>query len=610
MKHRSLSRQISLYFLIVIILSLTSVGLFSYIQSSRALDKEVERYITQMIDTASYQTDLYLNNYERVSYSILVNKDVKLFLDMNPQDNYLFYELSDNIIKYALRPAFILKSDMHLVYIMGNHGKTIVFDNQTAAFTGKMNQTNVMQLLQEKTPDNGSAVFMNMSVEGNKDSITLARKIRGFSSFEPNGVMAIEVKVKDLETIWNYVGSNLDGFFFIVDEAGNLVFHPDEDQIGTSISNELKNEIFKSDDSTVFEQINGQKHMLVSKKSDYSGWRLVLSIPVDELRKPVSTIRTTTVVVGLITLLCALWLAVRFGQSIVKPIQELKEGMRQTEKGNWSYIQSESRDDELGGLIRSYNLMVTRLKEMIEKVYAAELNNQKVALELQDIQLERHRAEFQALQLQINPHFLYNTLETINCYAIVQESAEISEMVEAMAFMLRYSIQTRLEEITVANELNHVRNYLIILQHRIEREFEIDVLIPPSLLLEKMVRLTLQPIVENAFQHAFPEGIDKHHYIRIDAKVEGDLFYVTVEDNGIGMSQMKLQALIERLRQNRLAEESSDSMYHRGGIGLMNVHRRIQMVFGEQYGLSVESTEHEGTRITMIMPKGGPTPFI
>lgn len=168
--------------------------------------------------------------------------------------------------------------------------------------------------------------------------------------------------------------------------------------------------------------------------------------------------------------------------------------------------------------------------------------------------------------------------------------------------MLRYSIQTNLEEITIANELNHVLSYMTILKHRIGREFEIDVVIPPTLLLAKMVRLTLQPLIENIFQHAFPEGIEDKHYIRIDARKEGDRFLVLVEDNGAGMSRERLDKLREKLNLNQLADTEGDSLYHRGGIGLMNVHRRIQMVFGEQYGLSVESVENEGTRLILSMP--------
>jgi two-component system sensor histidine kinase YesM len=212
------------------------------------------------------------------------------------------------------------------------------------------------------------------------------------------------------------------------------------------------------------------------------------------------------------------------------------------------------------------------------------------------------KAEFQALQLQINPHFLYNTLETINCYAVVEDSEEITEMVEAMAYMLRYSIQTNLEEITVVNELKHVLNYMTILKHRINREFEIEVLIPPSLLLAKMVRLTLQPLVENSFQHAFPRGIEAHHTIRIDARREGEQFLVIVEDNGAGIAPDKLAELTDKLKMNRLAEVSTKDVYHRGGIGLINVHRRIQMVFGEEYGIAIESKAGEGTRVIMTMP--------
>jgi two-component system sensor histidine kinase YesM len=335
--------------------------------------------------------------------------------------------------------------------------------------------------------------------------------------------------------------------------------------------------------------------LLVSRRSDYSKWQLVVSMPISELRKPVSTIRSTVIIVGLLTLVVAVWLAYRFGQSIVAPIRGLKESMRETEKGNWQIISDVERSDEIGGLVHSYNLMVTRLQEMIKKVYEAELTNQR-------IELERKIAEFQALQLQINPHFMYNTLETINCYAIVKDSGEISEIVEALAFMLRYSVQTNLEEITVANELNHVRNYLIILKHRIGTEFEIDVVIPPSLLLDKMVRLTLQPLVENIFQHAFPDGLESSHYIRIDAAKENNRFIVTVEDNGAGIPADKLAKLQHKLKLGKLGEDTTNSGSRKGGIGLLNVHRRIQMVFGEAYGLSIESTLGSGTKIMLIMP--------
>lgn len=301
----------------------------------------------------------------------------------------------------------------------------------------------------------------------------------------------------------------------------------------------------------------------------------------------------------------ALWFVSRFGNSLVQPLKKLVRNMRMMDKGEWKSIDDDGRQDEFGFLIRSYNMMLTRLSEMIERVYEAEIRSNKTELNLQRIALEQHKAEFQALQLQMNPHFLYNTLETIKCYAVVQDSEEIMEIVEAMAHMLRYALQTNLAEITVVNELKHVLSYMTILKYRTQREFELDVAIPPELLLHKMVRLTLQPLIENMFQHAFPDGIQDHHRIRIGAAAEGDRFYVIVEDNGAGMTAERLRAVREKLRLSRLAESDTGSLYHKGGLGLMNVHRRIQMVYGEAYGLAIDSVPGQGTVITMSLPLDG-----
>jgi len=602
---RSLSQQLFLYFLIVITLSLLTVGIFIYQQSSVALDKQAEKYIAQIIDNASYQSDLYLQTYERVSSSILYNADVKRFLDMEPGEFYQHYLYHSKIRDDILAPTFITYPQISLIYIIGDHGKVIVVNNQGFSTNNDFEPLEQLELMNRLTPDNGAIAILNRSVgeEGAEGTITIARKIRGASSHEPNGVLAIEIRTQELAQLWDRVDLGKNGFFFVLDESREVIYYPEDIELASSLSDSDIQMIVREDNHSFATDVNDEKRMLVTRTSDYSSWKLVVSMSLDELRAPISTIRTTTLIVGLLTLLAALWLAYRFGKSIVSPIRTLKDGMRETEKGNWKRIVVKERQDEIGGLVHSYNLMVSRLSEMIKQVYEGELKNQKTELELQEIALERQRAEFQALQLQINPHFLYNTLETINCYAIVQDSDEINEMVEALAYMLRYSTQTNIEEITVANELNHVRNYLIILKHRIGREFEIDVIVPPSLLLEKMVRLTLQPLVENIFQHAFPEGIESVHFIRIDARQQDDFLQIIVEDNGIGIDEQKLTELNEQLKLNRLAETKRATVVYGGGIGLMNVHRRIQMVYGESYGLSIESELGQGTRMIMSMPR-------
>ncbi|CAM3193557.1 histidine kinase [Paenibacillus lupini] len=598
----SLSRELFLYFLIVILFSLSTVGIFTYLKSSAAIDKQVEKYISTVIENAGAQTDLQLETFERVSNSILSQQSVKQFLDMDPKDSYEYYHFTKTIRQDVFQKIFITyPTQIHMIYILGDHGLSI-FDQNQSFSSITVDPSPRYEELKAKTPDNGGIAILNTAMLDGERVVTIARKIRGYSSYAVKGILAIELNESELSTLWNNVDLGENGFFFILDAEGSIVYSPDSSTRSEVARTDLGERIASGGKTRFIEKVSGKDMLIVSHKSGYSAWSLAVAMPLEELREPISGIRSTTISVGLATLVIALFLAYRFGNSIVHPIRTLKNGMRQTEKGNWVRIETSRRNDEIGGLIHSYNLMVSRLSDMIERVYDTELISQKTKLQLQAIELERQRAEFQALQLQINPHFLYNTLETINCYAIVQDSDEISEMVEAMAFMLRYSIQTNLEQVTLANELNHVRHFMIIQTHRIGHEFEIEVMTPPSLLLSRMVRLTLQPIVENIFHHAFADGLEGWHYIRIDTRLEDGELLVIVEDNGVGMTEERLAKLRKRLDRNQLVEEAPVSQGRRGGIGLVNVHRRIQMVFGDEFGLSIESSLGEGTRIVLRMP--------
>ncbi|MDF2836421.1 MAG: integral rane sensor signal transduction histidine kinase [Paenibacillus sp.] len=604
---KSLSKQLFVYFFILILFSMSMVGVFSYVKSSEAIDEQVEKYFTTVINSASMQTDNQLQTFERVTDSILSQQQVKKFLDMDPDDSYAYYEFTNGIRKDIFDKIHITyPTQINMIYILGYHGRSI-FDANQGFSSHSVDTTERLEELNDKTERNGRISIMSTSLlpKDQGQVITVARKIRGYSSYSIKGVLAIEFREEQLTKLWKGMDLGENGFFFILDSQGEVVYAPDSNPMGELLRSDIPDRIVRGGEERLIAELGGQERMIVSRRSDYSGWSLAISMPLEELRAPISAIRTTTVGVGLLTLAIALFMAVRFGRSIVQPIRTLMNGMREMEKGNWQTVKVKPREDEVGGLVHSFNLMVGRLSEMIGRVYDAELKGHKAQLELQDIQLERQKAEFQALQLQINPHFLYNTLETINCYAIVQDSDDITEMVEAMAFMLRYSVQTNLEESTIVNELNHVRNYLIILKHRIGREFELEVAVEPSLLLEGMVRLTLQPIVENVFQHAFPGGIEPHHCIRVDARLEQGSLFITVEDNGEGMSEKRLAMVRQRLKENRLAEEDELAQRRRkGGIGILNVHRRIQMVYGNDYGIQIDSAQGSGTVVTMVMPRG------
>ncbi|MDF2644389.1 MAG: signal protein [Paenibacillus sp.] len=599
MKIRGLTKKLFVYFLIVIILSLSSVGIFSYMTSSEELAEMVENQMNQIVGNAVHHTDLYLIDYERSIVSILTNRQVMEFIDLKAnREEYDFFTYRKMILETSVDPLFIRNPKLASVYLLSDKLNAVYYYNgvNEQSFNAEDKRKQLEYFLANTTPDGKLSILNHTIIEGQENQmLTLVRRIRGFTSPELSGLLAIEMRSADLSALWKGIDLGKYGYLFIIDDKGRYVYHPEGVKVGSDVPNDFVQKLKKAGDRSFIDSNEGDQRMYLSSKSEYSGWQLVVSMPLHELRKPVANIRSTTLVVGLFTLVLAILLAYRFGKSITKPIQVLKSGMRETEKGNWATIPLPSHRDEIVELMVRYNVMVNRLSEAVDRVVQVELSNS-------EIRMERQKAEFQSLQLQINPHFMYNTLETIICYATIQDSEEISEIVKALAYMLRYSVQTNLEEITVANELKHVLHYLVVLRHRIGREFEIDVAIKPEYLLHVMVRLTLQPLVENVFQHAFPEGLEDYHFIRIDGGVEDGIFWISVEDNGSGMSETQLTQLQEKLSTNRLADAEIDEAGKKGGIGVLNVHRRIQMVYGENYGLRIESMAEQGTKMIMVMP--------
>jgi len=595
----SLRLKLLLYFTIVILLSLSAVGIAFYSISAKQLQKSAKSQMVQIVDNAVHHTNLYLSSYQRSMVALLTDLRVKRYIDLPAdREEYENYRYMTDIRDAIVDPVWIRNPEIEALYIIGYSGNALYYYNGGSEPSFKPEDTaKQIRYFKENTDESGRLTIMNYSILGEKTPMmTLIRRIRGLRSTDMKGFVGIEVKAEELSTLWKGIDLGKDSYFFIVDGEGRIQYHNDQNKVGSIVPSSLGKQISEAGTEMFRSSAEGMDRVYISRKAEYSGWNLVVSIPYSQLQKPLNTIRSSIIVVAVITFLTALFLASRFGKSITTPIRTLMKGMSQTEKGNWKFIPLPKHRDEITELMIRYNLMVNRLSEMVDTVYRAELRNK-------EMQAERQKAEFQSLQLQINPHFLYNTLETVVCYAVIQDSDEITEIVGALSYMLHYSVRTNLEEITVANELKHVMYFMVIINHRIGRTFEIDVRVRPELLLRKMVRLTLQPLVENVFQHAFRQGVEDHHTIIIDAGEEGDSFWVSVQDNGCGMAPERLEELRAKLSENRLADEEDRGSA--GGIGVPNVHRRIQLVFGEDYGVTVESSPEWGTRMIMRMPISG-----
>ena len=593
-RRKGLFFRLYTYFIIVILVPLFVLGLSTFYGASAKLRDQAEANMTQVVNIASHHLEQYIRSYENSTLSLLTNLDIKEYLDMAPESNYKNYFYTSRIKENAFEPILIRHPEVIALYVVGQDGRSVIVNNGIPIdFTTPTSKAYFADLFSD-IPDNGQLVILNDSITSGQEgqSITLARKIRGLRSMEYKGVLAMEVRSADLSSLWKGIELGPQGFFYIEDRQGKIIYHTDSSRIGQQALTKVGRDLLEDNVESFIDVEDDVERFTIARYSSYTTWDLQLSIPMDDLRQPIIGIRTNMIWIGIGTLIVALLIAYRFGHSITMPIQNLRRGMKQAEKGDWTRIPLIGKQDEVDELIVSYNSMVSKLSDLIEQVYTAESTKREA-------EVERQKAELQALQLQINPHFLYNTLETIVCFPTVQDSFEVSEIVKSMAYMLRYAVQTSLEEITVVNEVKHVLNYMTILKYRSGKEFEFDDEIPPDYLLNKMVRLTLQPLIENVFQHAFRDGIEEYHRIQIRAEETDTAFIVSVVDNGFGMSESSLLELQSRLVTKRLTEVKDG----KGGIGVLNVHRRIQLVFGEQYGLEIESVLGEGTVIRMVMPK-------
>ncbi|RDW16015.1 signal protein [Oceanobacillus arenosus] len=584
----NLFQRLLIYFTVIIIFSIVVVSVTTYLKSSKAIENQVSIYLKQIVSNVNLQIDDYLGNYELATLPLVTNEEVKTFVEGRLVDNYGKY-MNYMEIKSQMNETIIERPEIEQIYLMEGNGHYIV-SRDTSSLTPI---DEFYQELNELTSDSGT-IFIYPRISNDELVITMARKIRGMTTWEPKGILAVDLNASRLIRSWGEINLEDNSFFMIVDDKGKIIYHPEIDYIGQEMIQPIKEQLDGSLHHNFYADWNDERTFFYFNTSDYTDWKLVLAIPATKLFQPISGIRTTVFVSGGLALLIALVFAQHFIRKIVKPIRMIESTMKKVEKGKWELASEPEGNDEISSLVKNYNKMVNRLSFLVDRVYKAELENQKAEIMSQRRELERRKVEFQALQSQINPHFLYNTLGTINSYAIFKEIDEVSEMTEALANMFRYSTKN-LEIATMEDELSHVGDFLIIQQHRWQKKFPLDIDMEDHLLHSKIVKLSLQPLVENAIEHGF-QTITDSSKVTIKGEVSGTTLFISVIDNGVGIEQVRLTQLREQLENEQLHYKIDQ------GIGLLNVSKRTKLLFGEEYGIEIFSEVNKGTTVMMSVP--------
>ena len=382
--------------------------------------------------------------------------------------------------------------------------------------------------------------------------------------------VAMDIRFSNIANYVDDVGIGAHGYCYIEDTDGNIVYHPQQQLIYSG----LKKESTRGDDGVEY----GEEAIYTTRTLSESKWRIVGVCYVDEMvTNKVEDMVLLLILILVIVLIGTLFVGILISNIFAKPVKKLTQAMRSFEKNaeNYTY-QQVGGTEEIVELSKSFEHMVVRIQKLMEKVRQEEITLRKT--------------ELKALQAQINPHFLYNTLDAIAWLCEDGRSQDAEDMVTSLAKLFRISISKGHELITIEKEIQHAESYLKIQKFRYKNQFTYRFDVDEECLSYLCNKITLQPIIENAIYHGINRMVDEGE-ILIEVHQDQNDIILAVEDNGVGMTEEQCQEIMRKERGDRT------------GIGIKNVNDRIKIYFGEEYGLSITSELDEGTRVTIRMPK-------
>ena len=413
--------------------------------------------------------------------------------------------------------------------------------------------------------------------------ISLSRAVDVIDGDRPgNGVLLVDMKYSYLEEMMNRMNdSNRGRYYYVCDGSGNLIYHPYYNKINKGLFRENTDIVCTSEDG-VYKKMrseDGNKQTVIISTIAYTGWKMVGVVRQDARTDSLEQFRIYMVVIVIMLIMMLLLVNRIVSKKISSPILKLDASVRAYEAG-------EKPDIYIGG---SYE--IRHLGNSIQSSYE---EIERLMKKIMEEQNERRKSELAALQSQINPHFLYNTLESITWMIESGKNQDAVFMISELAKLFRISLSRGKTIISIKDELQHCRNYMNIQKYRYKERFETEYDISEEIYSFCTVKLILQPILENAIYYGVGD-MDKDEDPRIVVrgwKQQQDI-YIAVSDNGIGMRHEDVENILTG---------NQKAIKHGSGVGLINVHTRIRLMFGIKYGLIVESEPDEGTTVTIHLP--------
>jgi two-component system sensor histidine kinase YesM len=566
MKKRSIILQLFITLFIILICLITFLGFSTYKYAESVIQQEVIQLNSNMLQQIAIRIDQELKDIEDLASRIAYDTSILQALEKGSEEGVnkeQIQEIEGIMAGYiwSYRSTAML-IDAHLIDNLGNTYST----SYSMSSNPEVDLAIYSKVLENRT----DSVLFPVKLSHNTSQTTnyffqVARNVKAYVSKKNYGLLLLNVNEKLLSD--NYIRlTNGEKDFYIVDKNGVIFSHKDKDQIGEKLysfveatdKNNLNNHYMSVDKLYIFHQINGY------------GWYLVESVSLESAMMPLRKIELFLIAFGILCILLTGMALSAVAKKIAEPLTLLTDKMTEFNKGDLSIQIPDSRYKEFSKISITFNELIHQVNYLLEE----NIYNER----------QKRLLEFDFLQAQINPHFIYNTLSSIRFYVEMGKNKEAENMLYHFSKLLRRVLSRSDEFVLLSDEIKHLEDYIALQKMRYADTFTVEFLLAENTLKAQIPSFILQPIVENAIFH----GLQANRLIRIkvEARVEDKDLYITISDNGVGISQEKVAEIFNKVGQM-------------SGVGIVNVHERIKILYGSSYGLEIEKNKPVGSKIIL-----------
>lgn len=580
-KFKSIQSTMLVSFSALMVLAMLVFMVIAMRYTSGTIYENSINYMSQIIQQVNYDIDTYIEYMENISSVIAKSSDVPRYLfDQNQTEAEM--EAEKERILTQFQTIMESRDDIYNVAAVAKNGRYIINrgEDELTEYVDIESLDWYQAAMESKSGIAVSSSHVQNAIQSSyKWVITLSRALVNNQTGEREGLFFVDLNYSAISDLCNN-SIEEKGYIFVLDAEGNIVYHPKQQLMYGGLKTENIDAIMECREDSLIIDEGGDSKLYTMSKSKKTGWTVVGAAYTSELLKNNEQAQMWYLLVASILLLAVIGISSIISREITKPIRSLRDSMRKVQNGQFDTHVEVITENEIGSLGRSFNLMTSEIQALMEQnVYE---------------QKQKRKSELKALQAQINPHFLYNTLDSIIWMSEAGENDEVVEMTSALARLLRQSISNDQEEVELEKEIEYVKNYLTIQKMRYKDKLEFFIYVDPRVAHVPIIKLVLQPLVENAIYHGIKyketKGNLKIYARPVDGRVE-----IVVADDGIGMDEDVMEHIFDEHRKEQ----------KRNGVGVPNVQKRLKLQYGSEYGIRYESVKGAGTKAVITIPVDG-----